>query len=62
MTLIDLPPATYTLREASRLLDISDKHIYVMMHRGDVEVTRDVTGQLRITREELYRVKRERQG
>lgn len=55
MTLITLPPATYTLREAARLLSVSDKHVYKLWHRGELEVERDVTGQLRVSREEVYR-------
>ncbi len=60
MTLIDLPPALYTLREGARLLGISDKHIYKLMHRGELAVERDITGQLRVSREEIYRVVKNR--
>jgi len=55
-----LPPALYTLHEASQIIGVHPKYIYRIVKRGDLEVE-SVNGTLRVSREEVYRYMKSRE-
>ncbi|WP_166174908.1 helix-turn-helix domain-containing protein [Rubrobacter tropicus] len=58
---INLPTPMYTVSEAAKLIGCYRTHVYKIVHRGDLEATTDDTGQLRVSREELYRYLKQRE-
>ena len=62
MIAVELPPAGYTIREAEKILGLSEKRLYRMLREGKVAGYVDSVNQLRISREEVYRLLREREG
>ncbi len=57
----ELPQSGYTIREASRLCGFkAEKYLYRLAHEGKATFYRDCTNQLRISREEVYRLIHER--
>lgn len=54
-----LPPALYTLNDASKLIGCTRTHVYKIVRRGDLEVERDEAGRLRVSPFEIYRYLRE---
>lgn len=53
-----LPQATYTAPEAGKLLGLSEKQIYKVIRRGDIEAEYDAQGRMRVHPHELYRYMR----
>ncbi len=60
MKVQDLP--TYGIAEGEKLLGLTRHRLYALIKEGRVEAVRDVTGQLKITYEELFHLRHERAG
>lgn len=60
MQAVELPPTGYTMREAENILGLSEKYLYRLERDGKIDAYVDGVGQMRVSREELYRVLRER--
>jgi excisionase family DNA binding protein len=54
MQSLELPPAGYTIREAEALLGVSEKYLYKLNQKGEVEGYVDSVGQQRVSREAIY--------
>lgn len=50
----------YTVSELERLLGLPEKTAYRLIREGHIEAYSDVTGKLRVSREEAYRYMRTR--
>jgi len=62
MIAVELPPAGYTIREAEGILNTSEKYLYRLIRQGKVNAYLDSTGQMRISREEVYRLAHDKEA
>lgn len=62
MMSVELPPAGYTIREAEGILCMSEKYLYRLIREGKVDAYLDTAGQLRVSREETYRLLHEKEA
>ena len=62
MQTIALPEPGYTIREAEAILGFSEKYLYKLAQQDKVVLYVDSTGQYRISKEEVYRILRNREG
>jgi excisionase family DNA binding protein len=60
MQAVELPPTGYTMREAENILGLSEKYLYRLVRDGKIDAYVGDVGQMRVSREELYCVLRER--
>jgi excisionase family DNA binding protein len=60
MQAVELPPTGYTMREAGNKLGLSEKYLDRLVRDGKIDAYVDGVGQMRVSREDLYRVLRER--
>lgn len=56
---VALPDAGYTCREAAKILGVSSKYIYKLFSEKRAVGYVDCVGQMRITKEETYRLMHE---
>lgn len=61
MNTMQLPQGGYTIREAEKLLNLSEKQLYKLIREKKVNGYVDSVGQLRISREEAYAYIRQRE-
>lgn len=59
-TILDMP--SFTVREAARYIGVHDKTLYAWHREGKIQLTLDVTGQLRVPYGELYIALKERES
>jgi excisionase family DNA binding protein len=62
MIAVELPPVGYTIREAEQILGMSEKYLYRLIRQGKVSAYLDSVNQLRISREEVYALMREKEA